>query len=188
MSEEVQDPQTKQHDLLFGIRRSVRYHVRRRQHFERLGKFIKIFTAIGGVGAVTTILGKANEWWTLVYCAAAGFFSLIDLVIGTGERAARHGDLSKEFIELEKQMVLAGGNLRGEELARFTARRLEIEAEEPPALRVLDTICHNDLVRAMGYDKLHQKKVTWAQKVFSQFFDWRLEDTENPPKLVEHEG
>lgn len=188
MSEEVKKLHTDQHELLFGVRRSVRYHVRRRQYFDRLGKFIKIFTTIGGLGTVITILDKAGVGWTLGYGTAAGVFSLIDLVIGTDEMARLHSDLAKEFIELEKQMVLAGENLTGEQLAGFTARRLEIEAKEPPPLRVLDTICHNDLARAMGYDQSAQKKVTWPQKFFSPFFDFRLEDTERPANALEDKG
>ena len=34
-----------------------------------------------------------------------------------------------------------------EALARFKARRLIIEADEPPKLRVVDVLSHNDLVR-----------------------------------------
>jgi hypothetical protein len=166
------------HKLLFGVRRSARYHVRRQQYFERLDKFIKIFTTIGALGTVTTILAKANEWWTLGYGTAAGFFSLLDIVIGTSQLARTHSDLSAEFILLEKDMVLAGDRIPKSELAKFTARRLEIEIKEPPPLRVLDRLCYNDLVRAMGYDKSCQKKVTRLQKFFSPFFDYRFGDVD----------
>jgi hypothetical protein len=180
VSEEIEKRESEQHALLFGVRRSVRYHVRRRQHFDRLDKFIKLFTTVGGIGTVVTLLARASEWVVMVYGALAGVFSTIDLVISTAEMARVHADLARDFIGLEKQMVLAGEKLTEAELAGFVARRLEIEAQEPPPLRVLDTICYNDLVRAMGYDKSHQKKVTALQKFFSPFFDWRLESTDDP--------
>jgi len=170
--------QDEQHKLLFGVRRSARYHVRRRQNFERLDKFIKVFTTIGGLGTVTTILAKTNEWWTLGYGTAAGFFSLIDIVIGTNDLARTHADLATEFILLEKDMVLAGESLSKSELAKFTGRRLDIEMKEPPPLRVLDRICYNELIRAMGYDKSCQKKVTWWQQFLSPFCDWRFKSTD----------
>ena len=35
----------------------------------------------------------------------------------------------------------------------ITEKRLELETTEPPALRALDTICHNELLRAVGYGR-----------------------------------
>ena len=38
--------------------------------------------------------------------------------------------------------------LDGDGLTRFQQRRLSIEADEPPKLRVVDLLSHNDLVRS----------------------------------------
>ena len=37
-----------------------------------------------------------------------------------------------------------------ERLAELTDRRLAIEAGEPPILRFLDALCHNELLTAVG--------------------------------------
>ena len=37
-----------------------------------------------------------------------------------------------------------------ERLAELTDRRLAIEAGEPPILRFLDALCHNELLIAVG--------------------------------------
>ena len=162
--------------LLFAVRRSVRYHNRRRQFFDRLSKTITILTAVGGIGTVSTLLAK-SETLALWYGAAAGFFSVLDLVIGCAEQARTHTDLAKQFIELEIKMVKAGEKISAEQLADFTTERLHIEINEPPILRVVDLQCHNELSRAMGYGKSEQYKISLLQKLFAPFFDF------NPSKF-----
>ncbi len=176
---------TERHELLFGVRRSVRYHSHRRRFFDSLGKFIKIFTVIGGVGTITTLLGRAPAIWTLVYAAAAGLFSTIDLVIGCAGSAKLHSDLAREFIQLERQMTKAGANLSDEQLGDFVCRRLEIEEKEPTILRVLDLVCHNELCRAMGYERCAEVKLSWGQRFFAQFFDVGLSKIEMERGLKE---
>ena len=58
-------------------------------------------------------------------------------------------------------------------IADWTRERLAIEAEEPPVLRVLDTLCHNELTRAMGYGQEYQAKVGFFQRLFAQICDVR---------------
>ena len=163
---------SEQRKLLFDVRRSVRYHTRQRKFFSRLGKFIKVFTTVGGLGTITTILAAAGERWTLAYGTLAGVCSIVDLVIGTDEAARLHADLAVEFITLERQMVLAGKDISEKRLAEFTDQRLEIEAKEPPVLHVLNAMCHNELATAMGYPESEQsKKLTWLQKFFAPIYD-----------------
>lgn len=166
----IDDCSVKQHELLFGVRKSVRYHARRRQFFDRLSKAITIFTTIGGIGTVTAVLAKASPGWTLAYGALAGVASIVDIVIGCAEAARRHSDLAREFIQLERD-IIRGGNLSEGEITNLTCRRLEIEEEEPTVLRVLDLQCHNELCRALGYESCHEVKLTWYQRLFAQYFD-----------------
>jgi hypothetical protein len=58
--------------------------------------------------------------------------------------------LPADFFELEKGIV-AAVELNAEKEAAIVAQRLDIEACEPPILRVLDSICHNEMMRALGY-------------------------------------
>jgi hypothetical protein len=53
----------------------------------------------------------------------------------------------------------------------FIAQRLEIEATEPPPLRVLDMICHNELCRAMDYSEKYCVQIKWYQRYLSQLMD-----------------
>ena len=56
---------------------------------------------------------------------------------------------------------------------RLRAGRLEIERDEPPVLRVLDSICHSELLRATGYDRSQYVEIAWYQRLLAQFVDVR---------------
>ena len=50
------------------------------------------------------------------------------------------------------------------------ARRLAIEADEPPTKFALNVLCHNELVRALGLDNYY--RVPWWQRLFAQVFSF----------------
>ncbi len=60
-----------------------------------------------------------------------------------------------------------------------TLERLEIEADEPPIKRVLDTLCHNELARAIG-EPSQEKPVRFLQRLFANFFDFRADRLTDP--------
>jgi hypothetical protein len=169
-----------QNELLFGVRRSIRYHQRRRQYFDRLRKLIHILTVFSGVGTVTTLVGKSGEITTLIFASVVSLLSIIDLVIGTAEAARLHADLARRFVELERKMALVGDSPTEQQVREFTAERLTIEIEEPPILKVLDCMCHNELLKALGYGQEYNVKLTFWQKKLAPFFDWFFDDIHAP--------
>lgn len=60
-------------------------------------------------------------------------------------------------------------NISTSRLATLTNRRLAIEADEPPILRMLDTLCHNELLCAMGQEDEIIKVGFW-HRCFAQIF------------------
>ena len=80
-------------------------------------------------------------------------------------------ELMIDFISLEQEYVKLGEEITESELSDLTCRRLEIEKREPHTLRVLNTICHNELCHARGQDE-YAFKVTWIQRLLSDFGDW----------------
>ena len=165
-------PEESRHELLFSIRRSVRYHNRRRMFFERLSRIITFLSLLGGSATVAAVLAKLGEPWILGFAILVAVSAAADLVIGTAKSARLHNDLARQFIVVEKQIVTASP-FSQEILHHLTSQRLDIEQQEPPVLRVLDTLCHNELLRAMGYDRQHFKMVKWYQRWFAQFMDIR---------------
>ena len=62
--------------------------------------------------------------------------------------ARKHNDLAREFIALEQEAIAPDATDR---LSQIRNQRLSIEADEPPIYRVLDTICHNEVMRSLGH-------------------------------------
>lgn len=161
------------YSLMFDIRRSVRYHNRRRSFFDRWGLVTNAMTIFFGSAIILAIFHENEMKWVAVTSAAlVTLFSTIDLVVGTNRAGRLHFDLARRFNELERAMIQSG-DYDEAALRKFIANRLEIEADEPPVLMVLDSICHNDLMRAMGYDKSEMLKISWLQRFLSQLFDYR---------------
>ena len=59
--------------------------------------------------------------------------------------------------------------------AELKARRLQIEATEPPILRVLDAMCHNELLTALGGDEGQRARVTRLQRWLANWADFRAD-------------
>ncbi len=81
--------------------------------------------------------------------------SALDLAVGTSRCANLHGDLARRFAH--------GRNLEDEEFEQLTRMRLEIESGEPPVLRLLDVICHYELLRALGDQRRPPRIPLWRR-------------------------
>lgn len=160
------------HDLLFDIRRSVRYHNRRRRFFDRFHLVTNAISVIFGSATIFVVLSALGNGYAVAAAAVVTIFSALDLVVGTSRMARLHDDLYRRFIALEQKVIaVAEEKVTEEDLSQFTSERLAIEADEPPVLRVLDSLCYNELARAMGYGHQDFVKVRWYQRLFSQFVD-----------------
>lgn len=165
-----QDIETKSHNLLFGIRRSVRYHNRRRMFFDRMHKITVSLSLICGSATVSVALSPVGKPVVAVLAALVAVFAAIDLVFDAPQYARIHNDLSRRFIDLEKMMV-GLRSLTEDDIRNFTTRRLDIEADEPPVLRILNIMCHNELARAMGYNHDALIKIPSHKRILCHFFD-----------------
>ncbi len=162
-------------DMLFGVRRSVRYHIRRQKffrNFHRIVLFLSLILSSVTVAALAEAVG-ANWplWGKLLPAATVSVLAGIDLVVGSTEKSWQHSDLARQFIKLERRLVSGSADLDEELIRNVEDKRLKIEAAEPPVLRVLDTICHNELMRAMGHKKDEMIKVNIFQRWCAPFFD-----------------
>ena len=161
------------HGLLFAVRKSVRYHERRQRFFLSCNRFISFVTAASGTAAVVTLLNDADKTVVMSIALLITLAGLMDLVFGTARRISEHGNLAREFVALERRMTLAERS--PETLRELTAARLRIEEREPPILRVLNVLSHNDVMRSMGYPQSEWARVTPWQRRFAPFFDFRAD-------------
>jgi hypothetical protein len=166
------DLKDRRHKLLFGVQRSVRYHARRRAHFDRINRATVALSLMFGSATFATLLGNlAGRTLLLALAAIVTALSALDLVLGTERRAREHHDFERRWITLEREMIRAG-DCGAEQLAEFEDRRLSIEADEEPPLRILDVLCHNELVRATQSNGT-QYKIGPIQRMLAQWIDWR---------------
>lgn len=156
--------------LLFGVRRSVRYHVRREQFFDRAHHVGMFITAFSGSATIATLLAGHSALVTAA-AAATAIAGALDMVFGLARKARRHNNLAREFIALERDLVRAGEELPPPRLRELETARLDIEAREPPVLRVLDTMCHDELVTALGIEDGHRSNLGWWQRWPAHFVD-----------------
>ena len=165
------------HDLLFGVRRSVRYHSRRRGFFEAVHAVVVFVALLFGSATLATFGAAFGEtlplWVKLIPAALTTVLSAADLVIGCMRRAWQHAELARQFIELERTLERNRAAPTAALITETRDRRLAIEVTEPPVLRILDTLCHNELLRAMGYPSEQQVPVGFWQRLFAQFFDFQ---------------
>jgi hypothetical protein len=159
------------HDLLFDVQRSIRYHNRRRAFFDTLNTISNVCSVGFGSATVYSLLQTTNSHWvTATLAALVTIVSTINLVIGSSRMARTHHDFARKFAELEKK-IRADLSEAPEQLTAWCNERLSIEAEEPPIKRVLDSICHNEMLRAMGYTHVKPLKITPTQRFFAQVCD-----------------
>lgn len=160
------------HDLLFGVRRSIRYHNRRRSFYDRFNLSANAVSLIMGSATVYGTLAEKAHEVAIIAAMFVTIFSAINLVVGSSRQARLHHDLCKRFITLEKN-ITSCADKNDKNLTEFVTERLDIEAEEPPVLHVLNSICHNELARAMGYGSEHFAKIAFYQRWFAPIMDIR---------------
>lgn len=166
------------HELLFAVRRSRRYHLRREQFFARFHHLFAFLTAVGASAAFAAILADRPLGAWLVGVTA--FFGVIALAASPYSRALEHRELTQGFTRLERKMRIPDPQITEAALAALERRRLELEVREPPTLQVLNLICHNEEVLAGGYGREHFYELRWRQRLFASFVDLRLSTFQQP--------
>jgi hypothetical protein len=130
--------------LNFGVEKSLRYHQRRRAHYERLHKAMMLGVLLSGSAAFANAVGHSN-WFGLV----AATLGALDLVFSFSHRARDHEVLHRRFTDLAAELRTTP-NPTQEEVQRWERRRLEIETDEPPTYWALEVSCWNEVAHAWG--------------------------------------
>ncbi|MDE0343105.1 MAG: hypothetical protein OXK82_08055 [Deltaproteobacteria bacterium] len=156
------DEDDRTYGLLFDVRRSVRYHMRRRRFYEGWNTVTVALAVIGGSSAAGAFFSKLDDatWVPAVVAAVVAVVGAIDMAVGTARHASHHGDLARQFIWLEARFS-HGRALSDDEHESLTTDRLRIEATEPPVLRLLDMLCYFETMRALGDPKPHRRVPRW---------------------------
>lgn len=170
--------------LLFGVRRSAWYHERRMGFFEAVHRLVLLAALLLGsvsIAAFTTEFASSwPEWIKLAPAALVSVFTGVDLVFAVVYKARLHDGLRVQFIMLERQMKLNQSKYEEKDVNVWSAERLSIEGQEPKVLRVLDVMCHNDMLRSMGHPKKNWVPLKRQQRWCAHFFDLGADDLSIP--------
>jgi hypothetical protein len=171
----------------FGLSRLIRYNGKRQVFFQKLHRLTSFANALMASSAFVTIL---SGWSQLAVWLTAGIavISTADSVIGFAERAKLYGDLRRRYFDLYSELLLTKPEAFSED--RFREKRLRIDRDGPPAMRVLDVMCRNEEQIARGDKREETIYISWPRRAVSQFIDlapshWpKLKEVASPPSTA----
>lgn len=166
------DTSTDRWNILWAVQKSQRYHSRRNAFFDRWNKATAFVGVLAGSAVIAALAEQAPKALAVAGGVLVVVMSGIDLVVGTSQMAHRHSDLRRRFCELEADISreLSPGEST---IAEWQARRLAIEAEEPPTYVALDLLCENELARAYEHlQDVPRATVPWYKVMTAQFILW----------------
>ena len=162
----------KRHYLIFAVKKSVLYHSKRQQIFGRFSFIIKLITTLFGVTTLALIIKNLGYSYTLFSSALVAVAATLDLILKPSDKSNQFQVLSRSFIDLERAInSVPTKDFTEYNLIEFTNKRLEIESQEPPKLKILDLICHNELTFSMDYSKDYLVDIKGYQKLFAHIID-----------------
>ncbi|EOX4928782.1 hypothetical protein WKW58_03305 [Vibrio alginolyticus] len=142
-------------NLMWNTRLGIRYHLYAQSVYQKVAKFITIFTLAASSAAFTVVLNK-NETLALTFTLIAAFLQIVDLVVDTKSKATLHSTLRQKYLQLEV-LLQEHDQLTKEGAHTFNQTKASIELEEPPLIKSLMTYCHNEQARVdLGENSTHQ--------------------------------
>jgi hypothetical protein len=168
-AEKVDEIGSAAHGLKFAIDKSIRYHQRRRAHYDRIHRMLMFLIILSGSAAFAsvTVPFVPSQW----FGAVAAVIAALDLVWGFSHRARDHEILVRDFTELAA--TVNATEISVPALAAWTNRRLEIEAKEPPTFWAVEADCYNEAARALDADREFLVSIPWMHRRLMNW--WRFE-------------
>lgn len=155
-------------ELVYKVRLSVLYHLKRERFFDQADKAVSIATAIAATSAAAMLLRQSasvDAWVSL--CAAA--LSLIPLVLNPAAASRKHGQLAAEFRTLLAEIARSGEHWSPSDCDEFAAKAIEMEVSEPATLGALVAHCQNQINLAADGPIVHLR---WWQRASMNFISF----------------
>ncbi|MGV0983761.1 MAG: hypothetical protein ACOYB2_04355 [Limnohabitans sp.] len=156
-------------NLLWRVRLSALYHLKRERFLDGVDKSAKLIGALGGAAAFSQIKTNSNIGQYLT--ALITVVSTVSLVYGPSAKARKHAELARDFKKLEAKITEKGKQVFESVLSEFESQYLSIESSEPAALGALVTQCHNELCEAYGLRNNITPLPIW-QRALKNYFDF----------------
>lgn len=160
--------------LLFDIRRSMRYHDRRRTFFERMHQVTGVLTILLAGSVLFDLAGTGGPaLWLKLIGVVAAVFAAADIIVGYASMANKHALLRRRFSDLE----VATSNT-AKPIAECVNERKLIENDEGTVYRALDLLCYNETLVADGFsrsnpnDKELFADLEWYESLTANLWPW----------------
>ncbi|HMR33956.1 MAG TPA: hypothetical protein PKA13_21555 [Geminicoccaceae bacterium] len=154
--------------LRFAIEKSLRYHQRRRAHFERWHRLAMFCIILMGSAAIV-------PWSPWFFGLIAAALAALDLVYSPAVRACDHDRLYRCFAELAGSIASEAAPTDAH-LRAWAGQRIKIEADEPPVFWAVEADCYNEVARAWGRTKEPLNQLALWQRPIKHFV--RFEGTD----------
>lgn len=134
----------------FAVGKSMRYHMYRRAWWDNVDHWNQVFVLVTGAAVVISLL-KAWTAAEIIVAVLVAVLSALDIVFKFAERARQHDSLYRDYSSLAQE-IAATITPTPELIAKWRARRIAIEGEEPTINARLDLKCRREEAIARGAD------------------------------------
>ena len=155
-------------DIVWRVRLSALYHLKRERFLDGVDKASKAVSSLGGAAAFSQVKNTDDVglWITGVITLVA----TLSLVYGPSTKARKHSELARDFKRIEAEIVNIGKTITEAQLAKLESQYISLESSEPASLGALVTQCHNELSSAIGEHSQITPLPFW-QRFFKNWFD-----------------
>lgn len=134
-------------DILFPLEKSIRYHQRRRAFYDGWHRWLMFAIIVAGSTSVTDVLSGHEKIMALL----TAVLGAIDLVFALPDKARDHEFLLRRFSSMVGTIRQSQSPTQ-QDIDRWRAERVEIEADEPAVYWALEAACYNEATRAFDRD------------------------------------
>lgn len=152
----------------FAISRLIRYHGKRQRFFDGLHRMVSFINALAGSSAFVSIISGlpvVAAWLTAIVAVS----SALDSVVGFSERARLYADQRSKYYDLYCDIVACKAEKFNSD--HFRERRLRIDRDSPPPMRVLDVIARNEEDISRGYSRIDTIYINWFRRLLRHVVD-----------------
>lgn len=166
----------------FDVRKSIRYHSKRRAFFNAWHYISLVITALSGTAAFASLVSESDKTLALWLTGIIAVITVLDLSIGFSRHSDAYNNLERKFADLLIKITLNDPSEANNK--EWKTERLLIEKDEPPTLKVLEQVCYNEEALAQGTPE-YICHIPWLMMRLRHFF---LFDGWNPILLSEKEA
>lgn len=138
-------------ELACGVGRCRRYHGRMHGFYQSWHDAVAAANAILGAGAFLTLIGSIHASVPIALTGIIAVINAVETVLKPSAKADVHSKLQQRFTQLASE--IAGSEPTPRNLQRLTAKRLLIDADEPPVRRLADLVAQNEEWGARGISR-----------------------------------